>query len=264
MQIVLRELKANFKSLIIWIVIVLLFTTIGFAKFSAYEGNPEMLAILDGMPPAILEAFNMNAFNLTTVTGFYGVMSSYFMLIVSIAAVMWGSDVISKEERDKTAEFFLSLPVSRARMITAKIIAMLINCLILSAVMWASMYLNVKAYQPDQAFYDFLAISMQALVFIQLVFLSIGIMLGCVMRQHKRSSSVAVSVLLASYFLSIFASMTKDLKFLKYFSPFSYFDSGLLFREGQFGPVYLALSAGIILVATAAGYFIYTRRDIYI
>ena len=29
-------------------------------EFSAYEGNPEMLEILDSMPPALLEAFQMN------------------------------------------------------------------------------------------------------------------------------------------------------------------------------------------------------------
>ncbi len=32
---------------------------------------------------------------------------------------MWGSDIISKEERDKTVEY-LTLPVTRARLLTAK------------------------------------------------------------------------------------------------------------------------------------------------
>ena len=51
MNIFLRELKANFKSLIIWSVIIALFILMGISKFSAYAGNPEMLKILDALPP---------------------------------------------------------------------------------------------------------------------------------------------------------------------------------------------------------------------
>ena len=95
MNILLRELRANFKSLLIWSGIALLFVTVGFSKFSAYEGNPELLAILDNLPPALVEAFNLNAFNLTTITGFFGVMFSYFALILSISAAMWGTDTVN-------------------------------------------------------------------------------------------------------------------------------------------------------------------------
>jgi ABC-2 type transport system permease protein len=72
MNIFFRELKANLKSLIIWSVIVVLFTAVGFSKFSAYYKNPEMLAILKDFSPAMLSAFSLNAFNLTTITGFLG------------------------------------------------------------------------------------------------------------------------------------------------------------------------------------------------
>ena len=100
MNIFVRELKSGLKSLLIWGVIVVLFVMVGVSKFSAYYGNPEMLKILDALPPALLDAFNMKAFNLTTVSGFFGVMFSYLALLASIAAAMWGSDIISKEERD--------------------------------------------------------------------------------------------------------------------------------------------------------------------
>jgi hypothetical protein len=41
MNIYLRELKANFRSLIIWSIIVILFTVTGISKFSAYYNNPD-------------------------------------------------------------------------------------------------------------------------------------------------------------------------------------------------------------------------------
>ena len=61
MNIFLRELRANLKSLIIWSFIVVLFVAVGFSKFSAYYENPELLAILDTMPAAMLEAFNLTS-----------------------------------------------------------------------------------------------------------------------------------------------------------------------------------------------------------
>lgn len=92
---------------------MILFVVVGFSKFSAYYNNPDMLALLDKFPKAMIAAMSLKAFNLTTITGFLGIMYTYFALLLSVAAAMWGSDIISKEERDKTVEFSLTLPVTR-------------------------------------------------------------------------------------------------------------------------------------------------------
>jgi ABC-2 type transport system permease protein len=263
-NIFLRELKANLRSLLIWAGIVLLFMTLGFSKFTAYEGNPELLAVLDSFPPAFLEAFNMNAFNLTTVTGFWGVMFAYFALLLSIAAVMWGSDTISKEERDKTVEFALTLPVPRARVITAKTLAAFVNCIALLLFTWVISLINVAKYQPNEAFYEFLSLSILALFIIQITFLAVGVFLGCSMKHYKRASSVAVSLLLGTYFLSIISGLNENLEFLKYFSPFKYFDAGKMLRDSNIELPFVLLSVAIIAVCLVGAYITYSRRDLYI
>ena len=264
MNIFLREVKANLKSLLIWSVIVALFIMVGVSKFQAYYGNPEMLKILDAMPPAMLAAFSMDAFNLTTVSGFYGLMFSYYALILAIAAAMWGSDIISKEERDKTVEFSLTLPVTRSRVVTAKALAALVNCILLLLVTWGISVLGVQRYQPDTAFYRFLALCMAALFVIMLIFWAIGILLGCAMKQYRRAGSAAVSVLLVTFFLSVIASMSKDLSWLKYLSPFKYFDAGVLLRESRMDPLYVGLSAAIVVACMAGAYLAYSKRDLTI
>ena len=264
MNIFVRELKANLRSLLVWGGIVTLFVTIGMAKFSAYEGNPEMLAILDEMPPALLSALNMHAFNLTTISGFFGVMFTYFALILSIAAAMWGSDIISKEERDRTVEFSLTLPVTRSKVVTAKTLAALVNCIGLLLITWGITIFSARSYQPDSEFYGFLNLSMLALFIMQLVFLAVGILLGCAMKQYKRASSIAVSLLLGTYFLSIISGLNEKLEFLKYFSPFKYFDAGMLLHEARLDTAFVGLSVGIIVVSMAGAYYTYARRDLYI
>jgi ABC-2 type transport system permease protein len=264
MNIFLRELRANLKSLIIWSVIVALFIIVGVSKFSAYAGNPEMLKILDSFPPAMLEAFGMRAFNLTTVSGFYGIMFVYFALLGAIAAAMWGSDIITKEERDKTVEFSLVLPVSRSRVITAKALAALVNCIILLLITWGVSMLAVQPYEPDQAFYDFAMLQMQALFVIELIFLAVGLMLGSSMKRYRLPGSIAVGLILATYFMSVISAMHEKLDFLKWFTPFKYFDAGELFRTGSLDGTYLLLSLVIIAVCLVVAYLVYNRRDLYI
>jgi ABC-2 type transport system permease protein len=264
MNIFLRELRANLRSLLIWGGIVIGFIFIGITKFSAYEGNPEILEMLDSMPAALMEAFQFNAFNLTTITGFYGVMFSYFSLIATISAAMWGSDIISKEERDKTVEFTLTLPITREKLITAKILAAMVNCIGLLIIMWVASLAAVAQYQPDSEFYDFLLLLMLSLFIIQMVFLAVGIFLGCSMKQYKRASAVAVSVLLGTYFLSIISGLNENLSFLKYFSPFTYFNPVTLLNESTIEIGYVFLSLGIIAVLIIGGYYTYARRDLYI
>jgi ABC-2 type transport system permease protein len=263
-NIFFRELKANFKSLLIWSAIVILLIMIGTAKFAAFAGDPSTLAMLDALPQGVIDAMNLHAFNLTTVTGFYGIMFIYFGLMGAIAAAMWGSDIISTEERDTTVEFSLVLPVSRSRVVTAKALAALVNCVAFVLITWVISIVFVQQYTPDQTFYDFLALEMQAMFAIEVVFLALGLLLGCAMKQYKRAGSTAVAIILVTYFMSIMAGMQKSLDFLKYFTPFKYFDAGALLNTGHLDGGYLLLSAAIVVACVAAAYWIYNKRDLYI
>jgi ABC-2 type transport system permease protein len=264
MNIFLRELKASRKSLLIWCGVMLMLVFIGTAKFSAFYNDTSMLAMVDAMPKAIVDAMSLRAFNLTTLDGFYGLMFIYFGVMGAIAAAMWASDSISKEERDKTVEFSLVLPVSRSRVITAKVLAALVNCILFVLLTWAASILAVRSYNPDRAFYDFLALEMQAMFIIELIFLAVGLLLGCAMKRYKLAGSTAVAIILVAYFLSIMSGMQSNLDFLKYFTPFKYYDAGELFRTGRLDGLYLLISAGIILVSVAAAYWVYNKRDLYI
>jgi ABC-2 type transport system permease protein len=264
MNIFIHELKANLKSLLIWGVIVMLLIALAVSKYSAFAGDPELLGMLNSMPQGLLQALNMQAFNLTTISGFYGVMFIYFGLMGAIAAAMWGSGTISKEERDKTVEFSLVLPVSRSRVVTAKALAALVNCIAFVLITWAGSLVAVRSYHPDRAFYSFLALEMQAMLAIEIIFFAIGLLLGCAMKQYKLSGSTAVGIILVTYFASIASVMQENLDFLKYFTPFRYFDAGDLFRNGRMDGTYLLLSAAIVAVCVAVAYLTYRRRDLYI
>jgi ABC-2 type transport system permease protein len=70
--------------------------------------------------------------------------------------------------------------------------------------------------------------------------------------------------LLGTYFLSVISGLNRDLEFLKYFSPFKYFDPGVLLRESRLDVVFVGLSLAIILMSMVGAYLTYARRDLYI
>jgi ABC-2 type transport system permease protein len=264
MNIFFRELKANLKSLVIWSVIMLLFTIVAMAKYSAYYNNPELLAILNTMPKAVLAAFSLKTFNISTITGFVGLMFTFNALMLCIAAVMWGSEIISREERDKTVEFSLTMPIPRSRLITFKTLTLVVNCIVLNLVAWISLTLMAVPYHPDSNFAPFLALTMLAIFVMQLIFLAIGVFLGAALKHYKQAGSLAVSVLLVTYIFSVLAGLNKNLEFLKYFSPFKYFNPLDILNNSNIDVNYILLSAGIIVVCMAGAYITYSKRDLYI
>jgi ABC-2 type transport system permease protein len=264
LNIFFHELKANLKSLLTWSGFLLLFVFLCTAKFSAFYNDPSILKMVADLPKAMIDAMSLRSFNLTTLSGFFGVMLIYFALMGGSAAAMWASDSISKEERDKTVEFSLVLPVSRSRVITEKVLAAVVDCIAFVLVTWVCSIAAAQFYKPDQAFYKFLALEMEGMFVIELIFLAVGLLLGCVMKQYKRSGSTAVAIILVTYILSVISAMQSNLDFLKYFTPFKYFDAAVLLRDGRISGGYLLLSGIIIVVCVAAAYFTYNRRDLYI
>lgn len=265
MNIFIRELKSNFKSLLLWSGFILFFIYMGISKFEAFTASgSDVMEMMKTMPEGLLKAFQMNAFNLTTLSGYFGVMHVYFALMAAIFAVLLGNNIIAKEERDKTVEFSLTLPIPRHRLITGKLAAALVNCVVFVLVMWAGSILVSRPFNPEEEFYGFLRLMMVGIFMLELVYLAIGALLGAAMKNYKRSGSVAVSLLLGAYVLSIISDLSEDLEFIKYVTPFKYINPLMLLNESKFETTFLLLSAGIVVVCLAAAYFTYSKRDLYI
>ena len=264
MRMYLRELKAGIKSLLIWTAVVTVLIVVALGKYAAFHSNPESLALLDTMPPQLLDALSMRAFNLTTVDGFFGVMFVYFGLMAAMAAALWGSEAIAKEERDRTVEFTLVLPVPRRQIVTAKLLAALTNCALFVLFTWIISVVSARVYAPEQSFYDFLRLEMLAMFLIELVFVSLGVLLACASKTPRRVGSLAIGLILVLYFFSILAGMHEKLTWLKYLTPFGWFNASEFFRTGRFEPLALVLTGVTVVLFLFTAYAVYDKRDLYI
>lgn len=262
--IVKRELRAHIKSLLIWSGSVIAVIFMMMSEFSAYYDNPEMADILDSMPESMLEAFGIASANLTTLSGFFSIASIYFAIMLGIHAALLGSSIISKEERDKTVEFLLTLPVSRKEVITGKAIAAVILSIILLGVTGVASIASSMPYEPDQSFLEFLGLLMIAIFIIQMIFLSIGMLLASIIKRYKKSGAISISLLLGTYILSVLVSLSDKIEFLKYATPFKYFEASYLVNERHLEGIYIVISLGIIVVSIVGTYVFYPKRDLHI
>ena len=78
-------------------------------------------------------AFGMDRINFGEFLGFFGVECGNILgLGGAFYAALLGISSLAKEERDQTAEFLLTHPVSRSRIVTEKLLAILLQLLILN------------------------------------------------------------------------------------------------------------------------------------
>lgn len=265
MNIVLREIKASFRSLIIWSISMVFLIFVGMVKYSSFEAVGQSANdFLDQLPPALLNIMGMSGVDLTSILGFYSIFFLYFMLLAGIHAIMLGAVIISKEERDKTADFLFVKPIHRSRIITAKLTAILIDVLVLNLITLISSVVFVGIYNKGDSINNQIIKLMIALFILQVLFASIGAGISAVVKDTKKATSMASTILLLTFILSVAIDLYDKISFLKYFTPFKYFIAVDLVNGSSFNILHIFLSLIIIIISVSTTYILYRKRDLYI
>ncbi|MEN6325233.1 MAG: ABC transporter permease subunit [Syntrophomonas sp.] len=264
MNIVLRELRSNLKSLVIWCLAMVALIAVGMVKYAGIEAvGSSANQLLNQLPPVMKSLLGMNYLDLTSISGFYGIFFLYFALLGGVHAVMLGAVIISKEERDKTADFLFVKPVPRSKIITAKLVAVIINLAVFNLVTYLASVFFVAKYNRGESINDQIAYLMISLFILQLIFAAIGLGISGIAKNAKKASSLSTTIFLVSFFLSAAIDLYDKIDFLKYFTPFKYFPV-IEVMKGSFNSFFLFLSAIIIIGCTALAYVTFQKRDIFI
>lgn len=264
MNIIKRELKANLKSLIIWSISIIALILVWMSEFSALADNKEIELLMKSFPQALLNVLGIWDTDFTTLGGFITVISVYLFLILGIHGALIGNSLISKEERDKTSEFLFTRPVSRIKVVKDKIIAGIINLLVLNLVLILSILFSSISYIKLAGFYRFIFLFSIGMFLFQLIYFSLGMFLAAFMKRYKKSGNLSISVLMITYILSILINMTDKIDFLKCITPFEYFRASDILKQGKIQPLYLILSFIIITIFISGTFKYYKSRDLYI
>lgn len=263
MNVFIKEMKSHRKSLIYWSIGVFLMVASGMVKYESLSSSGQpMNEMLAGMPKSLLAILGIGDFDISTATGYYGLLFIYLLLMATIHAAMLGANIISKEERDKTSEFLFVKPISRQTIITAKLTAAFVNIMLLNLVTFLSSLALVRKYSDSEVVTGDIAITMAGMFILQLVFMVIGSSLAAILKKSKTASSLATGILLLAYLLSVAIDLNEGIEGLKYLTPFKYFEAKNVMFGGGLDLIYLVLSLVIIGALTALTYTSYKKRDL--
>ncbi|HVH96325.1 MAG TPA: ABC transporter permease subunit, partial [Bacillus sp. (in: firmicutes)] len=176
---------------------------------------------------------------------------------------MLGADIIAKEERDKTVEFLFTKPLLRSTIITAKLLAAFVNIVVFNLITLISLITFLGKYNRDgEAINGHIALTMVGMFILQILFMVVGSAIASVKRNPKSVASLATGILLFSYLLSIAIDLNENLAFLKYITPFKYFEAEMVMYDGGLNIVYVLISVVVIAVLAFVTYVFFNKRDL--
>ena len=123
-----REFKAGQKSLIIWITLCSLIMMMSLVMFPSFASQGEYLSeVMASFPEEMLAAINAEQVDFSEPLDYLGYIYQYVLLGAAIMAMLLGSNILAKEEGEKTIEFLNAKPISRRQIVTEKLLFLLLK-----------------------------------------------------------------------------------------------------------------------------------------
>ncbi len=264
MNIFIRELQAYWKTLFLWAIGVAGLIVGGLSKYQGFAeaGDATIKELLEVLPERFLALFGGKEADLTNILTFYAVLFLYLAILAAAHAALLGSGILYKEERDKTTEFLYVKPRSRNYIITQKLAAASVLVVALNLIIFVLSIVFSAIFGSGQDIVSELAILSIGLLFIQFIFLGIGMMCAAVAKSPKLSAPLAAGIVMTTFILSVMIDIINELSGLKYFTPFKYFDAKVIAIEKQLDPVFIGISIILIGISIVISYFAYNKRDL--
>lgn len=258
----LHELKVIQKSTIIWslslVGLIVLFMTV----FPSIEKDAESYKkLLSSYPPQMMKTFGVSIDEFTSLLGYFSFILLYSVIGASIQGMNMGLSVLSKEVRDKTADFLLTKPVKRQQIVTAKLFASFTSILITNVIFLIGATIAVSAASSKS--YDektFLLVTVSVFL-IELMFFTLGILLSVLLPKIRSVLPISMSCVFGLYILSALGSLLGD-KVIKYLTPFKYYETSYILKHSAYDPKFVWIEIIFIAAAITASYVIYSAKDV--
>jgi ABC-2 type transport system permease protein len=184
------------------------------------------------------------------------------MLGGAVQAMSLGITIISKEYRNKTADFLLSKPASRARILTGKLAAVLVSLLFTNAVFLTVAVVSALIFKSgdfDMGVFVMISLSM---LFVQLVFAAMGFLTATLFHKIRSVLSVSLSAVFTFFIISLVQALLKE-DFVNFLTPFKYFDSKYIIANHSYEPRFVITAVLVIAACIGTGYALYIKRDVH-
>ena len=259
-----REMKVNFKSFLIWILLLVGLFTVTFAIYPSII-NSDNIKMMDEMmqmfPSEMLKAFNMD---ISSIDSAYGWLKSegfiFVLLIIGCYSGIIGSNILLKEESDKTIEYLNSLPIKRSTIVFNKVLCGLLYIILMVVILGIFNYVGLSLSGDfDKLQYILLSITP--------IFSSLVIYFGCMFfstftHKTKKMLGISLGIVLISYVLQVLSSLADTTEFLKYFSVFTLADIRNVITDIAINPIMVIISIVLSIIFLGLTLIRYNKKEL--
>ncbi len=259
-----RELKVNLKGFCIWSAVTVLLFLVVFLVYPSIINGPEAESLNEMMkmfPPELLKSFNMD---ISSIDSAYGWMKSegfvFILLIIGCYAGILGSNILLKEESDKTVEYLGVLPMKRTDIVLKKSFAGIIYTvsitLLISVFNFAGLSLS-----GDFDRKQYILLSLTPLMSCVPIFF-ICLFLSTFARKTKKMLGISLGLVMLSYVFNTISSLSENTEYLKYFSAFTLSDIRNVITDVSIKPVMILISLLIDSVFLCLTIIRYNKKEL--
>lgn len=259
MTLLRHELRQGRKSLAVWTACIGLLIAVCILLYPDIKGEMEGMSRLFATMGAFSAAFGMDRLNFGTLTGFYAVECGNILgLGGAFFAALTGISALAGEERGHTAEFLLTHPVSRSRVVLEKLLAVLVQVLAMNIAIYALSIVSVALIGE--------AVPWRELSLLHLAHLLLQLEVACIcfgLSAYLRTGGAGLGLAVGLYFLNLIANLTKSACFLRYITPFAYADGAELLTRDALDMALVLPGVAYAAAAVALAFRHYGRKDIH-
>lgn len=260
MTLYLHELRRGRLSLIIWSAVISFLIGVCVLIYPEMQAQMGDMSLMFESMGTLTDAFGMSDINFGEFIGYFATeFSNTVLLGGSLFAAIIASGALSSEEGDGTAEFLLTHPISRSKILLAKLLSIITRILILNlaicAVVLACMIAVSESADAKIMFLMFLSGTIMEIEIACICFMASSFM-------KRGGMAVGIGISMMLYFVNIVSNIADEAKFLKYVTPFAYSDSAKILTDGEINLAYLICGAVILAASVAVTFIGYNKKDI--
>ena len=259
-----REMKVNFKSFLIWLLVLIGIFLMVFLVYPSII-NSDNIKMMDEMmkmfPSQMLKAFNMDISVIDSAFGWLKTEGFIFvLLIIGCYSAILGSNILLKEESDKTIEYLNSLPITRNKIIFNKTIVGLIYIILMVIILGIFNFIGLSLSGDfDKKQYVLLSVTP---IFSSTVIYFICMFLSTFTNKTKKMFGISLGIVFISYVFQTISTLDKSVEFLKYISVFTLADIRNVIVDISINPLMIFISVLLSIIFLILTIIRYNKREL--
>jgi ABC-2 type transport system permease protein len=219
----------------------------------------QLSKMIQAYPPAIMSFFgNMNL--IFTPAGYLDTeFFSYMPIVLGIFAILIGGTILAGDEESGILDLILAHPVSRSGIFWGRLGAFLVSLILILVISWAGFAIGLTRIQMNLTIGQ-LALPFLSLFALMVFFFAFTLLLSMLLPSSRSALMTAGIILVAAYFVSSLARVSKELADVAKLSPMNYYQGGLAANGMNWGWFVGLLVAALVLVLIA--WQLFEHRDI--